>query len=79
MGDKWPREWQSDYEYYILGDDSLGRVLYDPKMESYIEGQALDDMGHWNDCPPMDILEDGVEITQREAGDIAREVGGELV
>ena len=79
MGDKWKKERQTEYEYFILSDDTLGRILYDPMTESYIEGQVLDSMGHWNDCPPMDILGDGVEITRREAGDVAREVGGELV
>jgi len=79
MGDKWPREWQTDYEYYILSDDTLARVLYDPATESYIDGQIMDNMGYWDECPPLDILEDGVEVTPRQAADIAREFGGELV
>ena len=79
MGDKWPKEWQTDYEYYILSDDSLGRVLYDPATELYVEGQIMDDMGYWDECSPMDILEDGVEITRREAKEVAMEFGGELV
>ena len=78
MSDKWPKECQIDYEYYLLSDDSLGRVLYDPMTESYIESQTMDDTGQWEDCPFMDVLGDGVEITRREAADIAREFGGRL-
>ena len=79
MDDTWPDESQIDYDYYILSDDSLGRVSYDPTTESHIEGQVMDDTGHWHDCPFMDVLDDGVEVTQREADDVAREFGGELV
>ena len=76
MSDKWPRQSRIEYVYYILSDDGLGRVLYDPTTELYIEGQTMDETGRWYDCPFVDVIDDGVEITRREAADIAKGLGG---
>ena len=67
-----------EIEYYLLDDDSVGRVWFDPATEEYVDGEALTEEGSWEDCPPLDILERGVCLTEAEAREHIRALGGAM-
>ena len=67
-----------DVEYYRMDDGGLGRLKYDHEIEEYFEGEVMDELGEWHDCPADDILADGKEISTTEARERARELDGDL-
>jgi len=66
-----------DVEYYLIGEE-VARVKYDPRTEEYFDGEIMDASGEWEECPVNDILMDGREVSEREAFELIRELGGVL-
>ena len=67
-----------EVEYYLIDGHDVGRVMYDPQIEEYVEGEMMDEYGEWHECPPHDILMDGEEISSLRARELARVLGGTL-
>ncbi|HUT01960.1 MAG TPA: hypothetical protein VM031_05865 [Phycisphaerae bacterium] len=61
-----------EVDYYLLDDDSLGRVRYDVEAGEYVEGEVMDEDGQWHDYPAANILADGEAISYKEAVELAR-------
>lgn len=67
-----------EIEYYLIDGEDVGRVKYNPGTEEYCYGEIMDENGEWHECPATDILMDGDEITEAEAEERVRELGGVL-
>lgn len=67
-----------EVEYYLVDGDHVGRVRFDRKAEDYIDGEMIDEDGEWYECSVTEILADGDEITEREARERVRELGGTM-
>ena len=67
-----------EVEYYVLADETVGRVRYDPETKDDVDGEILEETGEWQECSVWESLADGDEITPEEADDRILELGGEV-
>ena len=67
-----------EVEYYLLDDDTVGRVKYYPEPGDYLDGEVIDESGRWTNCPAVEILMSGELISRVEALQRVRELGGVL-
>lgn len=70
------REDSYDIEYYLLDDEEVARVKYDPEADEYFDAEILNEYGEWDDCPVWEVLSNGEEISEDEAEERVRELGG---
>jgi hypothetical protein len=69
----------TEIEYYLLDGGRVALVDYSGAEEGeYPDGQVMDEDGYWHECPVIDILTEGDEISVDEAVRRIRKLGGAI-